>query len=63
MLFEKQICIVLYEHECVLCLDPKMRCFEGCKMISNASLRKLHLCSIKNRKWTDLVLANYFQED
>ena len=30
-------------------------------MISNASSRKLHVCSIKNRKWTDLVLANFFQ--
>ena len=61
MLFQKEIFIVMYEHECVLCLEPKMRCFEWCKVISNASLRKLHVCSIKNRKWIDLVLANYFQ--
>ena len=53
----------MYEHECVLCLEPKMRCFEWCKVILNASLRKLHVCSIKNRKWTDLVLANCFQVD
>ena len=37
-----------------------MRCFEWCKVISNASSRKLHVCSIKNHKWTDLVLANRY---
>ena len=61
MLFQKQIFIVLYEHECVLCLEPKMRCFECCKVILNASSRKLHVCSMNNRKWANLVLANCFQ--
>ena len=40
-----------------------MRWFEWCKVISNASSRQLHVCSFKNHKWTDLVLANLFQED
>ena len=60
---KKKNCIVLYEHECALCLEPKMRCFEWCKVISSASSRKLRVCSIKNRKLTDLVLANCFQVD
>ena len=40
-----------------------MRCFEWCKVISNASSRKLHVFSIKNHKLNDLVLANCFQVD
>ena len=38
-----------------------MSFFEWCKVISNASSRKLHVCYITNHKWTDLVLANCFK--